>query len=325
MRTVLILPYFGKFPNYFRLYLETIRLNDAVDWLFFTDDKTEYDFPDNVTVVYKKFDEIQLLFQSKFEFKIFLESPFKLCDFRPSFGYVFEEYLTNYDYWGHCDPDILWGNFNNFLNWDILSKYDKIFTFGHLTLYKNTQEINKLFMSPLNGAERFKTVFTHPKGFAFDEKQNNSINSIFDSHSLPVFQTSYAADIDPYHTNMILSNYNYTANTYTTDLIKEQLFTWENGCVYRYYIEKGKLIKEEFLYIHLQKRQMKCNFTDFNVDKILISFDEFLLLEEVITLQNFTTFYRKKWFNRQFFKVKWNSFKYKLKYKDYFYGAKKNL
>lgn len=325
MKVLLILPYFGKLPNYFTLYLETIKRNGTIQWLLITDDETNYDYPENITVVYKKFTEVKQLFQDKFPFPIALESSQKLCDFRPAFGLVFEAYCKGYDYWGHCDSDILWGNFNHFLNWELLATYDKIFTFGHLTLYRNSAENNSRFLLPLENNERYKTVFSHQFGFAFDEKFNKSINSIYAAHQVPVFAQSFMADIDPYHSNMRLSLFDYQTHTYSTEPFKRQIFTWESGEVFRYYIANHQLVKEAFLYIHLQKRAMQFDFDPTQVSKVLITSDAFLPLDEAITPESFKKYYIRKWLNRQFFRVKWKSLNYKLKYKEYFYGSKKNL
>jgi len=59
--------------------------------------------------------------------------------------------------------------------------------------------------------------------------------------------------------------------------------------------------------------------------RILISYDGFTELTEPITLTNFNRHYKSSWINTQYFKVKWNSFKYKLKFKDYFYGSQKTF
>ena len=326
MKIVLILPYFGNFPNYFNLHLKTIECNKNIHWLFITNDNSNYDFPENVTVINTTFNEIQAQFQSHFDFKICLETPFKLCDFRPAFGLVFQPYIKDFDFWGHCDPDILWGNFNNFINAIAPEKYDKIFTFGHLSLYKNEEKNNLRFLENINNQERYKTVFSHPIGFAFDEKFNKSINTIYKNNKYAMLLQNVAADIDSYHTNFRLSIYNYETNKYFFDGINKQLFTWENGAVYRYVYTKNKTIeKQEFLYIHLQKRSMNLNFNpNFSV-KILIMQDEFLILNEEITALNFHKYYKPKWYNKQFFKVKYNSFKYKLRHKSYFYGSNKNV
>ena len=325
MKIVLILPYFGKFPNYFNLHLNTIKSNKNIHWLFITNDKTNYFYPENVTLIYKNFQEVQEQFQSNFNFKISLETPFKLCDFRPAFGLIFQEYIKEYDFWGHCDPDILWGKFDNFIFNNVINNYDKVFTFGHLTLYKNDDKNNLRFLEKINNQERYKTVFSHPIGFAFDEKFNNSINTIFKNNNYPMLLQNVAADVDSYHTNFRLSIYNYQTNNYYFDGIKKQLFTLENGSIYRYIFNNNTIEKQEFLYIHLQKRAMIENFKNDFPNKILISQNEFLPLNEEITIANFDKYYKPKWYNKQFLKVKWNSFKYKLKHKSYFYGSNKNL
>lgn len=37
MKKLIIIPYFGKFSNYFDLYLYSISRNEDIDFLFFTD------------------------------------------------------------------------------------------------------------------------------------------------------------------------------------------------------------------------------------------------------------------------------------------------
>ena len=107
-----IIPYYGKFPDYFPLFLHTCRWNEDFDWLFVTDIDFNGDCPDNVHWLRMSFDELKGLVQSKFDFKISLERIYKLCDFKPTYGYVFEEYLKDYKCWGHCDIDTIMGKIN---------------------------------------------------------------------------------------------------------------------------------------------------------------------------------------------------------------------
>ena len=44
----LIIPYFGKFKNYFPLFLKSCSYNPTVDWLVFTDTSERYVWPENV-------------------------------------------------------------------------------------------------------------------------------------------------------------------------------------------------------------------------------------------------------------------------------------
>lgn len=52
----------GKLPTYFQLWLESCRRNPSVDFLVFTDDYTEYNYPDNVKVHYMSFEQMKELF-----------------------------------------------------------------------------------------------------------------------------------------------------------------------------------------------------------------------------------------------------------------------
>lgn len=64
----------------------------------FTDDQTIRNWPDNVLRVFMTFDELKELIQSKFDFEIKIIEPHKLCDYKPAYGYISEEYLEEADY-----------------------------------------------------------------------------------------------------------------------------------------------------------------------------------------------------------------------------------
>ena len=53
------LAYFGKMPNYFPLFLKSCKANLEFDFLVFTDDKSKFDYPENVQVVYMTFSEMK--------------------------------------------------------------------------------------------------------------------------------------------------------------------------------------------------------------------------------------------------------------------------
>lgn len=317
MKTLLILPYFGTLPNYFDLYLHTVKANPSIDWLLFTDDTTPRDFPANMKVINISWEDMKARMQTRFDIRLNLERKHKLCDFKPAYGYIFENLLDGYDFWGHCDPDIIWGNFERFIDYNKFDGIDKIFILGHLTLFRNTPENNRRFMEDVDNQLRYRQVLTNRLGFAFDEKFGGSINNIFMEHGWPMFTESFAADIDPYHTNFRLSILDFDTQRYRLDGVKRQIFTWEDGHVYRYYIKQKQLVKEEFLYIHLQKRKMELNIAAPFPRRFLIQPKSFEALDETITLENFKRHYKHFWFNNQFFKVKYNSLKFRLKYKVY--------
>ena len=168
---ILCIPYFGKLPNYFQQFLNTCAYNTSIDFILFTDDVTKYDYPKNYKVVYTGFYELRERIQSLYDFTIALEQPNKICDFRPAFGEIFAEEFMGYDYWGHCDMDLLFGDIRKYVTDDLLEKYDKIGHHGHLTLFKNTPEINLLYRAfdEETNTYPYKEIFQREEGMTFDE------------------------------------------------------------------------------------------------------------------------------------------------------------
>lgn len=39
---------------------------------------------------------------------------------------MFQEYIKDYDFWGHCDADLIFGDIRKFVTDDILNKYDRL-------------------------------------------------------------------------------------------------------------------------------------------------------------------------------------------------------
>lgn len=142
------------------------------------------------------FSELTALISSKFDFTISLERPYKLCDYKPAYGYIFENYIKDYYFWGHCDIDTIMGNLKHFLTDEIFNMYDKIFCLGHMTLYKNTFENNRLFMSKYNGVYLYKNVLSSPEIHWFDEAWKYvNINDIFKEHKKRIYKKDLSMGI----------------------------------------------------------------------------------------------------------------------------------
>lgn len=71
----LILPYFGKFNNYFDLWLNSCKYNERIDWHIYTDDHTAFNYPKNVIVHYCLFSDLRKRIQSLFGSDIILAQP----------------------------------------------------------------------------------------------------------------------------------------------------------------------------------------------------------------------------------------------------------
>lgn len=298
-----IIPYFGKFNNYFQLFLNSCKYNTDCDWIIFTDDNTHYDYPENVIVHYITFEKLKQIFQDKFKFKISLEYPYKLCDYRPSYGYIFSEYISNYKFWGYCDTDLIWGKISNFINIKDLNKYDKIGFLGHCTIYKNSKVINNMFMSELNGVKIYKDVFTTNGNCSFDEEFNNSINNIFEYQNLKIRKDQYEANIYTKSSNFRITKMEFDLKKYIIEKNKKSFFVWDRGALFRY-IKNEEITVEEYMYMHLQSRKMTVRLKNLSVDKYKIIPNSFDYLEKnVIESNNFKEI-RKKYFNLHYFKLR---------------------
>ena len=244
-KCIFIIPYFGKFPNYFELFLKSCEYNPSFNWLFISDCVYEGKLPSNVCIKKMSFKELQKKFQNKFDFKISLNTPYKLCDYKPSYGYVFEEEIKDFKYWGHCDIDTLMGDLAKFLKDDFLENYDKIFCLGHMIIYKNNYENNRVFMSAVNGQEWYKDVFQTDKIKIFDETYKNStnVNTIFKYLNKNIFQEDWSINFKVLPTHFVKTTYNHNTNKFDNDDTKA-LYTWENGHIYRYSMKEKQMLQD---------------------------------------------------------------------------------
>jgi len=131
-----------------------------------------------------EFENMKQRIQNVFDFKIALERPYKLCDFRPAYGEIFEEEISGYDFWGHCDFDVIFGDIRKFITEDLLINYNKIFSFGSLSIYKNDHYINKAYRYNFVDEKHqisisYRDIFSSQESLVFDEE-----NGLFDIHEI---------------------------------------------------------------------------------------------------------------------------------------------
>lgn len=251
------MPYFGSFPNYFDLWLKTAEFQKGlVDFLLFTDCQVEQEIiPSNVRVIDMDYNEVEKRVNSLLPFKVKMYSPYKITDYKPLYGKFFSDYLKEYDFWGFCDVDLIWGNLAHFITHDVLKNYDRIYSRGHLELFRNLPKITNA------------VIDDYSKYHTLENTMGVSIKDIF-SHS-------YAAHFDEGpHLQAIMSQPRINARNYIhydmADIksTKKQFicinpidnseeafayFKWENGVLSGYRLD-GTF--KEFAYAHLQKRKM---------------------------------------------------------------------
>ncbi|PWJ14694.1 DUF6625 family protein [Ruminococcus flavefaciens] len=257
-------PYFGRLPSNFNLWLASCSYNSNFQFIVITDDDyKKYSIPNNVLMIKMDFVSFKKTVQQKFDFKISLETPYKLCDFKPTYGYVFESYLDDCIYWGYCDMDLVFGDLEKFMP---QTTYDKISHLGHLCLYRNNSAMRECFKLNSNSKVSYVDILSNPMHFGFDEIGDYGINNVLIKNEYKIYDYElYVADISCARDGMVLAVYRDDS---FSPLWGTRIFAFENGKVYSYDLD-NKITKKEYAYVHLQKRKMSNNVINVG-DKFLI-------------------------------------------------------
>lgn len=257
-RCIFILPWFGPLRNYFGLFLRTCASNAEYDWLIITDHDVR-NAPQNVRVLQMSFEELRRNVQSKFDFELALDTPYKLCDFKPAFGYLFEEQITGYEYWGHCDCDMLFGQLASLLEPLFDVGYDKIFGAGHMTLYKNTRENSRRFLlKDSEGVPMFRLACSHDGVFAFDEAVfARSVHTLFLEQGAKVYEKDLAFNVSTRYFNLRREALNPANQRWEVDAERPKAVWLDSfGIAALYRTSQGESVRR-YTYIHLQGRKMQ--------------------------------------------------------------------
>lgn len=256
-RIGLILPYYGQLPDYFELWLKTAGYNeDLVDYLLFTDqDMSHYIVPKNVEVIDSQFKDVVEKVKTLLNFRFVLDKPYKLCDYRPLYGLIFDKYLKDYEFWGHCDPDMIWGRVSHFITNEILDNYDRIYRSGHLCIYRNIPSINNAIfiddqeykLMKKKFGITYRDIYKHKYCAHFDEGEYMPTIMSGNGISARFYASFDFADI---FTN---KKEFYAINPLTDKQVHFTYFTWTDGILFG--IDPNGS-KKEFDYIHVQKRKM---------------------------------------------------------------------
>lgn len=246
MNIRIFIPYFGRFPSYFPFFLKSCGYNPEIDFLIFTDQELAGELPQNVKIHNMSFESFKKMAQSKLaldERNLKVLTPYKLCDYRPAYGVLFSDYLRDADFWGFCDVDLIFGRIFDVLSMEIMQDCDRVLNQGHLTLYRNTPEINHLFEKKLDKGISFRDAIKVKEPCFFDEI---FMPEICRQQRLKQYGENRFADILPQFGEFVISPLCSVANE------KGQSFYWENGRLYQHCTHGDN----QLMYIHLQKRRL---------------------------------------------------------------------
>ncbi len=265
----LIICYYGSFPNYFQLYLNSLGQNEStLSVVLVTDiDLSSYQLPNNLIHVNMPISEVKqrasTFLKKEYPDKIhgdLITTNYKLVDFKIVFPLLFREFIpaTPNDFVGWGDCDLIYGDLSNFIKFN--EKYDIIGGFhGHFTAIKNNEEFKYLFK---NISNYFELCTDNSRTFITDEiaYREPLVEYIKTNNLKMCYLNTTMCDIIPpcfYHMfRTDLQVKNFFNNKHPAKNIKHVEY---NKKLITYYDDGSH---EESCYCHLQKRKMDIHLTN---------------------------------------------------------------
>lgn len=255
----LLTVWMGKLPEYFWLWLATAKRNPTIDFFFITDN-TGLESQENVHFIHMTMESVRERFEQTVGFPIKLKVPYKLCDYKPIYGRAFAEIVESYDFWGHCDIDIMFGDIRKFITDELLDQYDKIFDAGYFILYRNCDEINSLYERSI---EKDNMAYPYTKAF------RSQFACYFDEYmGMSILGWKYCNVFRDQLEEKVVQDFSWQRLNFQSYISEESfVFQWKDGRIYRYLCdENGRLLPkqqpEEYLLAHIQKRKMEIAFSE---------------------------------------------------------------
>lgn len=172
LKKALVIPYFGKWPEWFDLYLCSLGRNPSLDVIFFTDIPSETCIvpPSNVKFVNISFTDYCKRVGDALGIDFCPTDYYKLCDIKPFFPIVHHDELADYDYIGWGDIDLIYGDLDRFFPDSEICKYDIVSTHaflfsGHFALIRNDASVYGRFSDIPN----WKSLLSEPENRSVDE------------------------------------------------------------------------------------------------------------------------------------------------------------
>ena len=170
-KIVFIIPYIGKYPWYFPYFLKSCVYNPDIDFKILSNADIPLSVkPNNVELIPYSLEKFNEDATKALGFDVNVEKAYKLCDFKPAYGYIFSDLIKGCDFWGYCDIDVIFGNIRSFMTEELLNEFDVIsarhdYLTGCFALYRNNQNMLELFKQ----SRDYQKVFTQSRNFFFDE------------------------------------------------------------------------------------------------------------------------------------------------------------
>ncbi len=172
-KVAMLIPYFGKWPEWIEFYWHSCAQNKQIDFYFFTDCPIPERRAENLFFVSQSFGNYCDLVSEHLQIDFHPASPYKLCGLKPFYGYIHEELIQDYSHWGFCDVDLIFGKIDHFTNlteWDVFSTHaDRIS--GHFCVLRNNNYYTHLCFKIKN----WKAKLMSERFYALDEDEFSNL------------------------------------------------------------------------------------------------------------------------------------------------------
>lgn len=257
-KIALIIPYFTVYPPiWLNLNFYSCSKQSNIDFIYFTDcDEIIHLASKYSNIICHKisFEDYCNNVSNRLGLAFHPQHAYKLCDLKPFYGFIHEDILKQYDFWGYGDNDLVYGNLEVLTSDNMLSSYDVITTMseriaGHFAIFRNNEKYRTLgFKCPL-----WKEHLLLSEHVGFDESdwvrlvlpEKRILTAIYKSLFKPFM--SYGKWVEmTYRLYSNKWNRKFTKEMFTTPIPKD-------GDVWTYDNKTGKIIApdgRELPYLH---------------------------------------------------------------------------
>lgn len=175
---IMLIPYFGQWPEWINLFVESCKWNPGVRWRLYTDCGEPENKADNIDYVHLSFDDYKALVRERLGNAFDPPDPYKLCDLRPCLAHIHERDVAGFPFFGYGDIDVIYGNIGNFYTEGVLSRFNVLSTHperlaGHFAVLRNTPAFRHAFERIRN----YRTLLEQPHYVGMDEGNFSAIFS----------------------------------------------------------------------------------------------------------------------------------------------------
>lgn len=257
-KIALIIPYFTAYPPiWLNLNFYTCSKQSNIDFIYFTDcDEIIHLASKYSNIICHKisFEDYCNNVSNRLGLAFHPQHAYKLCDLKPFYGFIHEDILKQYDFWGYGDNDLVYGNLEVLTSDNMLNSYDVITTMseriaGHFAIFRNNAKYRTLgFKCP-----QWKEHLLLNEHVGFDESdwvrlvlpEKRILTAIYKSLFKPFM--SYGKWVEmTYRLYSNKWNRKFTKEMFTTPIPKD-------GDVWTYDNKTGKIIApdgRELPYLH---------------------------------------------------------------------------